>query len=66
LEIKGVDALAAKTGVITLAADPADTNSIDQPRNVVPKTTIVRNLKPAFTYTLPPHSIVILKLKTRS
>jgi alpha-N-arabinofuranosidase len=66
LEIKGVASLATKGGVITLAAEPADTNSIDQPRNVVPKTTVVRNLKPAFTYTLPPHSIVILKLKPRS
>jgi alpha-N-arabinofuranosidase len=66
VDIKGIASLASKASVITLAADPEDTNSLDRPGNVVPATTTLRNLQPAFSYTLPPHSIVALKLKSRS
>ncbi|HUC84263.1 MAG TPA: alpha-L-arabinofuranosidase C-terminal domain-containing protein [Candidatus Acidoferrales bacterium] len=66
LEIKGVGSLASKAGVITLAGNPEDTNSINQPRNVVPVTGKVRGIKTQFFYTMPPNSIVVLKLKGRS
>lgn len=62
LRIKGVASLAAKAGAITLAGNPEDSNSITDPKKVAPVTTTVRNVKPQFTYTLPPHSIVVLKL----
>ena len=65
IEIKGVTALKSKAAVITLSANPEDTNSIRRPRNVVPVTTTISGVKPGFTYTLPPHSIVVLKLKAR-
>jgi alpha-N-arabinofuranosidase len=65
LEIRGIASLASKGSVITLAANPDDTNSVDHPRNVVPTTTAVRVLKPAFSYVLPPNSVVVLKLKAR-
>jgi alpha-N-arabinofuranosidase len=65
LQIKGVASLASKGSAITLAGNPEDTNSITEPRKVVPVTTTVRHLKPDFIYTLPPNSIVVLKLKTR-
>jgi alpha-L-arabinofuranosidase len=51
--------------VTTLAASPDDTNSIDHPRRVAPVITTHRGLRPSFTYTLPPHGIVVLKLKAR-
>jgi alpha-N-arabinofuranosidase len=66
IEITGVAALAANARAITLAAATDDTNSIDQPRKVVPVTTTLAHLQPVFTYTLPPNSIVVLKLKGRS
>jgi len=65
IEIKGVAALASKATAITLAGSPEDTNSINRPRNVVPVTTQVSGLQPEFVYTLPPNSIVVLKLKAR-
>jgi alpha-N-arabinofuranosidase len=65
IDLKGVSSLASKTTLITLAAQPEDTNSLEHPQNVVPITTTLRNLQPAFDYTLPPTSIVVLKLKTR-
>ncbi len=62
LEIKGVSSLAAKASVTTLEGAPEDSNTITDPRRVAPVTDTVRNVKPQFTYTLPPHSIVVLKL----
>lgn len=66
IELKGVAKLSSKGSAITLAGNPEDTNSIGHPRNVVPVTTTVRHVQPVFTCTLPPHGIVVLKLKSRS
>jgi alpha-N-arabinofuranosidase len=65
IEIEGVTSLAPTAEMITLAGSPEDTNSITRPRNVVPVTTTLRGVKPGFTCTLPPHSVVVLKLKPR-
>jgi alpha-N-arabinofuranosidase len=66
LEINGVAALASKGIAITLAGNPDDSNSITQPKQIVPITTTVRGVKPGFTCKMPPHSIVVLKLRPRS
>ncbi|MGH7952342.1 MAG: alpha-L-arabinofuranosidase C-terminal domain-containing protein, partial [Limisphaerales bacterium] len=66
IEIKGIKALASKASAITLTGNLDDSNSITQPRKIIPITTTVRHLKPDFIYTLPPHSIVVLRLKARS
>jgi alpha-N-arabinofuranosidase len=66
VEIKGVTSLLRDGSATTLAGKPEDTNSITQPRMVVPVTSKVRDVKPIFAYKLPPSSIVVLKLKTRS
>ena len=66
IEINGVASLASKAGAVVLAGNPEDSNSITQPRKIVPVTTMVRGVKPRFTYQIPPHSIVVLKLQARS
>jgi alpha-N-arabinofuranosidase len=66
IEIKGVTSVGSKATAITLAGNPDDTNSMAEPKKTVPVTTTVRHLKPDFIYTLPPNSIVVLKLKVRS
>jgi alpha-N-arabinofuranosidase len=66
IEIKGVASLAAKGHAITFSGNLEDANSLSHPRNVVPITTTVRGVKSSFTYKMPPHSIVVLKLKARS
>jgi len=65
LRVQGVAALASTGTAITLAGEPEDTNSITQPRKLVPITTSLRHLRPDFAYTLPPYSIVVLKLQAR-
>ena len=66
LEINGVAALVSKAIAITLAGNPDDSNSITQPKQIVPITTTVRGVKSSFTCKMPPHSIVVLKLRPRS
>jgi alpha-N-arabinofuranosidase len=66
IDIKGTTSVASKAGAIILAGNLDDSNSMAQPRKVVPATKTVRGVKPGFTYKMPPHSIVVLKLKTRS
>jgi alpha-N-arabinofuranosidase len=63
LSLEGIASLSTKGRAITLAANPEDTNSILEPTKVVPLTTTVGGVKPDFVYTLPPHSIVVLRLK---
>ncbi|HEX5400533.1 MAG TPA: alpha-L-arabinofuranosidase C-terminal domain-containing protein [Verrucomicrobiae bacterium] len=66
IELKGIAAVASRATAITLAGNPDDSNSITQPRKIVPVTSTLRGIKPAFIYTIPPHGVVVLKLKTRS
>lgn len=63
VEIKGVTKLNPKGSAITLAGKPEDTNSLTDPRKIVPTAKTVRRIKPSFVYSMPPHSIVVLKLK---
>lgn len=63
LDVRGLPALKPAATETTLAAAPAETNSIDQPTKVVPVTRPVSGVKPAFSHTLPPYSIVLLRLE---
>jgi alpha-N-arabinofuranosidase len=65
LSINGVKSLAAKGTATVLAGNPEDSNSIDNPRKLAPATTALTGLKPEFTYTVPAHGIVVLKLNAR-
>ncbi|HEX5399466.1 MAG TPA: alpha-L-arabinofuranosidase C-terminal domain-containing protein [Verrucomicrobiae bacterium] len=51
--------------VVLQANSPDDTNSIEQPRNIVPHTETVRGLSANFTHEFPPYSITVLELKTK-
>jgi alpha-N-arabinofuranosidase len=62
IEIKGVNSLKTQGTAITLAGGPDDTNSLSEPRKVMPTTSKIRDVKPGFHWQLPPTSIVVLKL----
>lgn len=66
IDLTGIASLDSTATSITLAADPADTNSIDVMKKVIPKTAKVSNVKPGFTYTLPSYSITVLLLGKKS
>ncbi|HVV73934.1 MAG TPA: alpha-L-arabinofuranosidase C-terminal domain-containing protein, partial [Verrucomicrobiae bacterium] len=51
--------------VVLKASSPADTNSIEQPGNVVPHSEKVDGISSEFTREFPPYSITVLKLRTK-
>jgi len=65
VQLTGVTQLSSKATAITLTGNPDDFNTIDDPKKVAPVTETVRDIKPSFTYSLPPYSIVVLKLKAQ-
>ncbi|HZM02875.1 MAG TPA: alpha-L-arabinofuranosidase C-terminal domain-containing protein [Candidatus Saccharimonadales bacterium] len=59
--------LASDATALTLSApSDSDSNSIDNPAQVIPVTSTVPNIKPAFTYTFVPYSVTVLRLKQDS
>jgi alpha-N-arabinofuranosidase len=66
IEINGVNSVADEGTATVLKADNRDaTNSIDDPKNVVPVTEKVTGLGANFTRTFPPCSITILELDAK-
>jgi alpha-N-arabinofuranosidase len=66
IEISGVNAIAEIGTATVLKADNRNaTNSLDDPKNLVPKTETVDGLGTSFTRTFPPCSITILELDTK-
>lgn len=66
IEISGVDAIADQGTATVLKADNRDaTNSLDEPKKVVPVTKTVFGLGFSFTRTFPPCSITVLELPTK-
>ena len=52
--------------VVSLTANsPNDTNTLEQPKSIVPRTEKAADLSTDFTRAFPPYSITVLKLKTR-
>gem|GEM_PF-2101983 len=48
-----------------VGSDLTDSNSIEQPGKIVPRTAKVDGLGAPFTREFPPHSISVLKLSSR-
>jgi len=66
IEISGVASVEAKGTATVLKADsPDDTNSIQEPKKIVPATETAEDLGASFTRTFPPCSITILELKAK-
>jgi alpha-N-arabinofuranosidase len=63
VDLRGGRALAPVASVMTLAAEPDATNTLDEPTKVVPVTSQVNVVAPAFDYTFPAHSISVIKLQ---
>jgi alpha-N-arabinofuranosidase len=51
--------------VVLSASSPSDTNLIDDPNRLVPRTEKVTGLNANFTREFPPYSVTVLKLKTK-
>ena len=65
IDLRGLPTLGKTARVQTLAAAPTATNSIADPRRVVPVVTDLPGVKPSFTYEVEPHSITVLTFRMR-
>jgi alpha-L-arabinofuranosidase len=65
MDLRGARSVKRTAVETTLAASPAETNSLDQPTKVVPVTRRVGGMGPSFSHTVPPNSIAVLRLDTR-
>ncbi len=66
IEISGAASVASKGRVTVLKADTADdTNSLTEPRKIVPVSEKAKGLGADFTRTFPPYSITVLELKAK-
>ena len=65
IQINGAHNIQAEGEAVSLAANSLDeTNSLEQPQHIVPRTQKVQGLSADFTREFPPYSITVLKLKT--
>jgi hypothetical protein len=65
IDIAGASTLAPTAAVLTLAAAPTATNSIDARETVIPVASTINGVKPGFSYTVPANGIVVLTLGAR-
>ena len=66
IQINGAPKIEPQGEAVSLAASsPSDTNSIEQPQKIVPRTEKVGDLSANFAREFPPYSITVLKLRTK-
>lgn len=66
IDLKGVSTVLSRGTAVVLKADkPEDTNSITEPRKIIPVTTQIKALGKSFKQTFPAYSITVLQIETR-
>jgi alpha-N-arabinofuranosidase len=66
IQIHGAPKISPKGELVSLAGNSIDdTNSIEEPRKIVPRTEKMDGLSASFTREFPAYSITILKLKSK-
>jgi alpha-N-arabinofuranosidase len=65
VDVRGTAGLKPSATETTLSAPPQDTNSMEEPSKVRPATRKISIPGPAFSQTVPPHTVCILRLETR-
>ena len=62
-DIQGVSKVMSKAQVTVMKSESdRDTNTIDDPRKIVPQESVQGGFGKKFTYTLEPYSVNVLKL----
>jgi alpha-L-arabinofuranosidase len=67
IKFSGASSVASSGRVITISGSgPDDTNSITEPRKVVPVISEISGLSADFSHSFAPYSVNVLELKTTS
>ena len=63
ITIKGAGGLESTGEALVLTSgSPQDTNTLSDPRNIVPETTTAHNLGKSFEYRFKPYSVTVLQM----
>jgi alpha-N-arabinofuranosidase len=63
ITLNGVTSISQPASVETLSANSlTDTNTMADPKKIVPVDSTIQDIKPVFTYTLSPYSITIIQM----
>lgn len=65
INIKGVTAVDKTASVEVLAGDAYGVNTLAQPQKIVPQKETISIDGPRFVHKFPPHSVTVLRMKTR-
>jgi alpha-N-arabinofuranosidase len=66
IQVRGASKVGPEGEVVTLAGKSLDdTNSIQDPKRVVPRTELVAGLSASFTREFPAYSVTVMKLQTK-
>lgn len=65
VNLRGVRDIRSIATESSLTAAPTETNSLQQPDRVIPRTRTVRGISPSFSHTVPANTIAVLKLRPR-
>ncbi len=65
LTLNGVLSVAGKATVVTLAGNPEETNSIDDPTHLVPVISKISGVKLAFDHTFAADSVTVIELRVK-
>jgi alpha-N-arabinofuranosidase len=65
IDLQGATSVNAQAQGEQLTGELGGVNSVAEPTKFVPKTITVANAAPRFSHELPPHSVTVLRLKTR-
>jgi len=65
IKLDGVNSVVSEGKLVVIKGNkPEDTNTITTPENIVPVTSVIKGLKPAFTRTLDPYSVSVIEIHT--
>jgi alpha-L-arabinofuranosidase len=62
VDLNGAPGIAKSGRAVVLKGSPQDTNSLNNPYKVLPRTATVHGLGQSFDYSLPPYSVTVLRL----
>lgn len=66
INLNGAAKVSPEATVITVKGDkPTDTNTIDDPQNIVPVTSTEKGVRKNFKQSFPPYSVTVMQIQTR-
>jgi len=65
IDLQGVSRVDSKASGEMITGELGAINTVAAPRKVVPTAVAISNAAPMFVYDMPPHSVSVIRLKTR-